>query len=103
MHYKISAYRLVWGEFNKSPSRVCRDASILRPHQPERPHSVRKFSRLDRCSLRWTPEPRGDENGVGLVNLLGCIATPWSSSADGCMYGFDFIQCLCPRGQPHSV
>ena len=38
------------GEVNKSPSRVCRVGSILRPHQPERPRPVRRRSWLDRRS-----------------------------------------------------
>jgi hypothetical protein len=46
---------------------------------------------------------RGDEYGVGLIDLLCRIPPPRSSPTDGRMRCLDFIQCPRPFGQPLSI
>ncbi len=108
-------------EFDAQKPEICTEAAGLRILGIELP-ALRKTG-LDQVSYEWwrfdvshqsrnalgvqvaaeSLKLRGDENGVGLVDLLCCIASPQSSSSDRCMRCRDFIQSPRPFGQPLSL
>ena len=103
-------------EFDAQKPEICTEAAGLRILAIELP-ALRKTG-LDQVPYEWwrfdvshqsrnalgvqiaaeSLKLRGDEQGVGLIDLLGRIPPPRSSPTDGCMRCLDFIQCPCPFG-----